>query len=308
MQVFINSRPELKADQRIAAALGTFDGLHLGHRALIDELKKVAEAEGLSTLAYTFTSVPSELFGKHKAGMRLFTLDEKIKAFEKLDIDYLVLMDFDRAYAAIPEDAFIKSLKDSFNIAYLVVGYNFTYGKNAQGDAVTLQKEAASYGFKADIIAPVLLNGLPVSSSRVREALLSGAVEDAAAMLGTSYAITGTVVEGKRIGRNLGYPTINIKYEKAKLLPKNGVYFTRAKVAGRYHESITNIGFNPTVSDGSLVSLETHILDFEKAVYGETVKVAFEKRLRDEIKFPNREMLKQQIEKDIASASEYFGI
>lgn len=308
MQVYINSRPDLNPKQRIAAALGTFDGLHLGHRALMKELKKIAGEQGLQTLVYTFTSVPAELFRKQKSGMRLFTLEEKIKAFEKLDIDYLILTDFDRAYAAIPEDWFIRDLTESFHIDYLVVGYNFTYGKNAQGGNASLQREAEAYGFKADIIAPVLLNGVPVSSSRIREALASGDVEGAAAMLGGNYSVTGTVVEGRRIGRGLGFPTINVRYEKAKLLPKNGVYITRVKLKGRTHESITNIGVNPTVSDGSLISLETHILGFEKAVYGETVKVVFEKRLRDEIKFANREMLKQQIEKDTAAASKYFGI
>jgi len=308
MQVFINARPELDGKQGIAAALGTFDGLHLGHAALIEELKKVAAAESLKTLVYTFTSVPSELFSKRKPYLRLFTVDEKIQAFEKQGIDVLVLMDFDRHYASIPEHDFILELKKYFNIEYLVVGYNFTYGKNAKGNPETLLKEAAEYGFKADIIEPVMFSGAPVSSSRIRETLLSGDAGTAAAMLGCNYSVSGTVVEGRRVGRNLGFPTINLKYDKGKLLPKNGVYVTRVKINGATHEGITNIGLNPTVSDGSMVSLETHILDFHKVIYGEKVKVVFEKRLRDEIKFKNKEMLKEQIEKDVQAAAKYFEI
>jgi riboflavin kinase/FMN adenylyltransferase len=308
MQVFINSKPELDGKQGVAAALGTFDGLHLGHMALMEEMKKAAAKENLKTLAYTFTSIPSELFSKRRPALKLFTAEEKIRAFEKQGIDYLVMTDFDRRYASTPEREFILGLIKSYNIEYLVVGYNFTYGKDAKGTPETLIKEAAEYGFKAEVIEPVMFEGSPVSSSRIRETLLCGDVEKAAAMLGCNYSVAGTVVEGRRVGRNMGFPTVNLKYDKGKLLPKNGVYVTRIKVDGVYHEGITNIGRNPTVSEGSSLSLETHILGFHKAIYGEPVKVVFEKRLRDEIKFKNKEMLKEQIGRDVETAVKYFEI
>ena len=308
MQIYINSKPDIKDLNGVAAALGTFDGLHLGHMALIDELKKIAQQKNLKTLVYTFTSVPSELFFKSKKPVRLFTLEEKIAAFQKQNIDFLVLQDFDKKYAEISEDDFIRQLKNDLHLNYVVIGTNFTYGKQAKGNAERIQDEASKYGFEAFILSPVMLGGLPVSSTRIRDEISKGEMEYASVMLGRNYTVSGTVVEGRSIGRSIGSPTINLKYDKEKLLPKNGVYITRVHMAEVVYPGITNIGYNPTVSEDKAIHLETHILDFAKKVYGEKVKVEFIKRIRDEIKFKNKEMLKEQIENDIRAAEKYFKI
>lgn len=308
MRVFINSEPEIDKNKGVAVALGTFDGFHRGHAALIDELKNIAKAHDLYTLVYTFTSVPSELFTRTKTPSRLFTLEEKIAAFEKTGIDYLILKDFDKKYAAISEDDFIRQLKATLNISYLVVGFNFTYGKGASGNVASLKKQADNYGFQTDTIEPVIVGGMPVSSSRIREALLKGDMETAAVMLGRNYSLYGIVSEGKRFGRSIGFPTINLKTEKEKLLPANGVYITRVWINGSDYPGITNIGYNPTVHCDSAVHVETHILSFEKKIYGERVKLEFLRRIRDEIKFIHTDMLKAQIGKDIQEAERYFKI
>lgn len=308
MQITINSKPEIKDQKGVAAALGTFDGMHVGHIALIDKLKEIAREHDLKTLVYTFTSVPSELFSRSKKTIRLFTLEEKIAAFEKQGIDYLVMQDFDKKYADIAADDFLRRLKADFGVNYVAVGSNFTYGAKAMGTAQTLRDEAEKNGFKVFILDPVMMNGLPVSSSRIREEISKGKTESAALLLGRNYSVSGTVVEGRRIGRSIGSPTINLKYEKEKLLPKNGVYITRAHMRGCVYPAVTNIGYNPTVSEDQSIHLETHILEFAQKIYGERVKVEFIKRLRDEIKFKNKEMLKAQIESDIRNAEKYFKI
>ena len=271
MRVFINSRFQINKDKGVAAALGTFDGFHRGHAALIDELKSVAKAHDLYSLVYTFTSVPSELFTKAKAPARLFTLEEKIEAFEKTGIDYLILTDFDKKYAAVSGDDFVRHLKDTFNMAYLVVGFNFTYGKNASGNTVSLKKAAENFGFSAHVIEPVVIDGVSVSSSRIREAVINGDMQTAAALLGRNYSLYGIVSEGKRIGTSIGFPTINLTAEKEKLLPQKGVYITRALIGGQDYPGITNVGCNPTVHQDRALHVETHILGFEKKKY--TVKV-----------------------------------
>jgi riboflavin kinase/FMN adenylyltransferase len=308
MQITINSKPDIQDKKGIAAALGTFDGLHIGHRALIDELKKIAGEKGIKTLVHTFTSVPSELFAKSRKPARLFTLEEKIAAFDKLKIDYLVLQDFDKRYADIPEEDFIRRLKEDLNLCSVVVGTNFTYGAHAKGNAEVLLREADVYGFEAYVLNPVMLDDLPVSSTRIRQEISKGDVEYAGVMLGRNYAVSGIVVEGRQIGRSIGSPTVNLRYDKEKLLPKNGVYITRAHFKGVAYPSVTNIGFNPTVAEDKTIRLETHILGFDGKIYGEKVKVEFIKRIRDEIKFRNKEMLKEQIQSDIRAAEQYFKI
>ncbi len=308
MQITINSKPEIKGSKGVAAALGTFDGMHLGHIALIGKLKEIARTHDLSTLAYTFTSVPSELFSKSKKTIRLFTLEEKVAAFEKQGVDYLVMQDFDKKYADIAAGEFLRRLKAGLCLKYVAVGSNYTYGAKAMGTAQTLRAEAEENGFGVFVLDPVMLDGLPVSSTRIREALSKGDAEAAALLLGRNYSVAGTVVEGRRIGRSIGSPTVNLRYEKEKLLPKNGVYITRAHMRGCVYPAVTNIGYNPTVSEDQSVHLETHILEFAQKIYGEKVKVEFIKRIRDEIKFKNKEMLKAQIESDIRTTEKYFKI
>ena len=307
MRIFLNTKPDIDSAKGVAAALGTFDGLHLGHLALIRELKNKAEEQGLHSLVYTFTSVPSELFTKKKMPARLFTLEEKIQAFENVGIDYLVLMDFDKQYAAMPEDEFIRRLKDELHMRRLVVGFNITYGKNATGNAKRLKQEGIKYGFAVDVIEPVLVEGRPVSSSRIREAVARGEMQQAAALLGRCYSVTGPVVEGKRVGRTIGFPTINLHTEPEKLLPSNGVYAGCAHIGGRVLPGVTNVGLNPTFADGRM-HVETHLFGFDEGLYGEQVTLEFVRKIRNEIKFESKEMLKAQIEKDIVEAKKILEI
>jgi riboflavin kinase/FMN adenylyltransferase len=284
--------------ENVALALGTFDGLHIGHMALINAAKQA----GTQSAVFTFDSLPADYFyGEHRP-MRLMTLDEKIDAFEKAGIDYLCLAHFDKKLAGIDKDKFAAMLHDIFKPAAVIVGYNYTYGRDAKGDADTLQKAGERYGFQVQVIEPVFSEGEPVSATRIRECIEAGNVERASQLLGYSYALTGKVGTGRRIGTNkLGFPTANLIPPPEKIIPLRGVYGVCVNVQGCGYKGVCNIGVNPTVSNSVRESIETHIIGMSDDLYGKTITIRFEKRIRGEKKFNGIEELKAQIQRDIQS-------
>jgi len=279
-----------------AVAIGNFDGFHLGHQELIKTLKRIALEKKLISIVLTFKPNPKVFFNKE---LNLINSEEQKKQIlEKLEVDKVVLLNFEKIWN-MPGETFVKDiLIDQFNMKLVVMGQNFKFGKNRENNVESLKKMGERFGFEFTVVAPVILDGFPVSSSLVREKLYNAEIEISNRMLGRLYYIEGVIKEGDKIGRQLGYPTINIE-TNSEILPE-GVFKTRTEIdqLQQVYDSITYIGSCPTFS-GEKKKVETHILEFDKSVYGNKVKLYFEKKLRDEKKFDSKTNLISQIKKDI---------
>lgn len=286
----------------LSVVLGTFDGLHLGHKALINAAKK----HNGSTIAFTFDALPIDLFKSRHKPMQLFTLQEKIKAFEETSIDYLCITHFDDELANMDKYDFEKLLVEAFSPVNVIAGYNYTYGRHAEGTANILLKDSALLGFNVEVIPKVLISGIPVSSTKIREFLWSGNIEKANSLLGYSFSMSGKVVLGKNIGKSLGFPTANICIAKEKIVPKSGVYSVLVRVGNESYCGVCNIGVNPTVIKDANQSIEAHIIDFDREIYDENIILTFNNHIRDEICFESKEQLSKQIKKDIKTAANSF--
>lgn len=281
-------------------ALGMFDGVHIGHRALIGRAVEEAKLLRAKPAVFTFSNHPMDVLGgtvKLLSGMK-----ERNAMIRALGVEELVSETFTCTLAALEPDAFVDLLQARWDVKALVAGYNYTFGSRGLGTSETLKQLGKERGFEAIVVPPVLYEGEPVSSTRVREAVERGDVALAGALLGRMYSLSGRVVRNKRIGRRIGFPTANIEPEERRVLPPDGVYATIAYVRGAAYRAVTNIGTNPTIEGGRL-SIETHILDFDADIYGEVLTVAFHSFLRGEIKFDSMEELKEQIVRDVQKAA-----
>ncbi len=289
------------ANNGSVVALGTFDGVHLGHIALIDKAREIAAQERLSMLIYTFKNHPLEIFAC--TPKLLMTHSERLLALEARGGESCTVAAdmFTREYAATEPEAFARMLVDRFCAKHIVVGYNHTFGKGGRGTPELLCELGAQQGFEVSIVKPVLYLGEAVSSTRIRAALEGGDIKNANAMLGAPYALCGNIRHDKGIGTKIGFPTANLVFEEYKQLPLSGVYATRATVNGKAYAGVTNVGTNPTVN-GERTSVETHIIDFSRDIYGEAFRVEFLERLRSEKKFNSMAALAEQIAKDTAQA------
>ncbi len=297
MDVITLNQMKQKYLGRLSVALGAFDGLHLGHMALLEAVKN---APGKSAVL-TFEPLPAEYFGGR--ALRLFTREEKTAAFEKAGIDIMCVAQFDDAFAKVTSEEYEKMIAELFSPDVVVAGYNYTYGLDAKGNADSLKKAGGIYGFDVKIIPPVISGGQTVSASRIRSSLEEGDVGLAASLLGRPYALSGTVGCGRGIGSSkLGFPTANICVPEQKIIPKSGVYSVNISHNGDCYKGVCNIGYNPTVNkSGNKKSIEIHILSLSKNIYRHNITAHFIKRLRDEKKFNSLEELKAQIERDIRS-------
>ena len=289
--------------ERIPAvvALGMFDGVHLGHRALIEQTVAEANRLGAKPVVFTFSNHPMEVLG---GGVRLLSsIPERDDLLRALGAKEVYSVAFTRELAALSAEQFVDRLLERWDVRALVVGYNYTCGVRGTGTPETLAEIGKTHGFSVMVVPPVLLEGASVSSTRVREALEQGDVELAQRMLKRRYTLAGTVIENRRIGRRIGFPTANIAPEQNRVIPKDGVYATVACVNGADYRAVTNIGTNPTVH-GEHLTIETHMIDFDQDIYGERLTVAFRKYLRGELMFSSLDELKEQIRLDIARAAE----
>jgi riboflavin kinase/FMN adenylyltransferase len=284
---------------RASVALGTFDGLHVGHIALIDAASKHCG----DTVAITFDALPVDLFRTHHKPMQLFTMQEKIAAFERTGIDYLCVTHFDKSFAGMGKLDFEKLLVDFFSPVNVIAGYNYTYGHHAQGTADMLARDGALLGYNVEVIPEVLVNEIPVSSTKIRECLWDGQIETANILLGYDYSMSGTVVHGKGIGKTLGFPTANISVAVEKIVPKNGVFSIGVLVGDEMLRGVCSVGVNPTIEKHAQRTIEAHILGFDEDIYDETITVMFKKRIRDEVRFVSFKQLSEQIKKDIEAAN-----
>ncbi|MCU0289778.1 MAG: bifunctional riboflavin kinase/FAD synthetase [Acidobacteria bacterium] len=279
-----------------AVAVGNFDGFHLGHRKLIETLEQIALEKNFQSLIITFSPNPKIYFHKE---LNLINSDEQKKQIlESLGVDQVIFLDFNHVLNLTGE-TFVKDiLIAQYNVKFIVMGENFKFGKNRECDTEALKQMAEKFHFEFKVVSPVILDGTPISSSLIRKKLGSAEIEDSNRMLGRSYYIDGTVIEGDKIGTELGFPTINIQTEN-EILPE-GVFKTRTEICGRLpvYDSISYIGSSPTFY-GKKKKVETHILEFDEKIYSRKVRIYFEKKLRGDMKFDSRNALIDQIKKDI---------
>ncbi len=286
-----------------AVALGVFDGVHLGHRAILGTAVTRARATGLAALACTFDRHPAEVLQPGRAPALITTLQERLALIGEAGVDATVVLAFTPDLAAMEPEAFVKDvLLSRLQAREIVVGFNHRFGRAARGDARLLEGLAGRLGFKAHVIAPLTVDGVPVSSSEVRATLGRGDVATAARLLGRPWAITGRVTSGAGRGRSLGFPTANIEPDLPLLVPR-GVYGGRVEIEGRRYPAVVNIGVRPTFGE-TVLAVEAHLLDFSGDLYTRTVRLEFVERLRDEMRFPSVEGLKAQIGRDIEAARE----
>lgn len=282
--------------------LGIFDGVHRGHKLLLQKLVEQARALKGESVVITFYPHPRlVLYEKERNLSYLTTIDEKKVLLQNANIDHLIVIDFTKDFSKINACDFVMDvLVKRIKTKYLILGFNHHFGKSGEGDFNTLKECTESLDFTIDQIQGLHTEEGAISSSLIREALLNGRLDEANSLLGYNYSISGRIVEGKKIGRLIGFPTANIKpFDNNKLIPANGVYAVEVLLGGIKYPGMMSIGSNPTVNnDSSIRSIEVNIFEFDKDVYNSNISVNFIKRLRDEIKFENREKLIEQMKLD----------
>ena len=280
-------------------AIGVFDGVHRGHQQIIRRLTAGAHEHGVPAVVLTFHPHPARIFGRGE--IRLLTLpEERADLFASFGVDAVVTHPFDREFANTAAFDFMKLLKQSLSVSHLVLGYDSTVGKNREGNAARLVEIGAELGYSVEVIPALSDESGVISSTEIRKLVATGNVADAAQLMGHPYSLHGPVAHGDKRGRTINVPTANIEYSPDKLIPANGIYACRAFLDGREYQAAINIGVNPTFTpDKQTPNVEAHLLDFQREIYGEDVKLEFVARLRDELRFDSVDKLLEQIWKDI---------
>jgi riboflavin kinase/FMN adenylyltransferase len=290
----------------MVAATGFFDGVHLGHRAVLQQVTNVARAQGCESAVITFSPHPRVILHQDSVKVRLLnSLDEKKRRLQETGIDHVFVLPFTAAFSQLSPERFVKDfLHDRFHVTTLIVGYDHHLGVHAGADYEQLQRIGATLGMQVERVEERkdAAQHVTVSATKIREALAQGDVERANHFLDYCYQLQGVVVEGQRIGRQLGFPTANMQlYEPLKQLPANGVYRTRVRLNETVYYGMTNIGVRPTVQPGDTArTIETHILNFSDDIYGQDLTIEFLSRLRDERRFASLEELQAQLQRDKA--------
>ncbi len=286
--------------------LGNFDGIHLGHRTLLHEADQLANELGLRRRVITFSPHPKQAMEQPDFRL-IYSEQQKVTIMEETEwVDELVLLAFnEKLRAMLPEDFFSEVLLQRYQAKAVVVGYNFHFGVNGTGNTALLQKLCQTHGLQCRVVQRLEIVEEAVSSSRIRDLLQEGRVEEANLLLGRPYFLEGNVSRGKQLGRKLSMPTINILMSEERMAPRKGVYVSRTHTKNGVFSSISNMGNNPTVGGESL-RMETHILDFTGDLYEQTVRVELLKFVRPEQRFDSVQALQAQVAQDIASAKEYF--
>jgi len=288
-------------------SIGNFDGVHLGHKAVIKKLAERGAALGLPVVIMIFEPQPLEYFLEDNAPSRLMRLREKVIQFSKLPVDDLLILDFNQYLANYDAEHFIADiLIKKLNVKHLVIGDDFHFGKARRGNFGMLKEQGSRFGFDVEDTGSYYVDGLRVSSTLIRDALGVGDLAEAEKLLGRSFSVCGRVAHGDKRGRTIGYPTANIQMFR-KNTPVEGVFaVTMTGIDDQEYEGVANVGTRPTVDGGSTVILETHLFEFNKEIYGRYVEVHFKRKIRDEIRFQSLEALKNQIENDVADAKKIF--
>lgn len=278
-------------------ALGSFDGLHIGHLSLINKVKDLARENEGKSMVFTFKNHPRTVIMAENNLDLLMTNKEKIDILLKENVDILALKTFDKEVMKMDPEEFIRWLCNDYSIRGIVVGFNFRFGYKNLGDIELLKKLKEKYSYELCVMEPCIYEDDVVSSTRIRKEIVNGDISIANEMLSRHYSITGNVVHGKKLGRQIGFPTANISLTTPKLIPKVGVYYTNIEINGKIYKGITSIGNNPTVN-GKELTIETYILNFNEYIYDEEIKIYFIDRIRDEMKFNGLDELVCQLKRD----------
>ena len=297
----IRDSEHVEYNRQSVVTVGTFDGVHIGHRKIIAVLNGLKNEKKLRSIIVTFEPHPQlVLKNKVKEIRILSTLEEKLELFEKSGIDIVYVITFTKDFSQnTAEQFYIEYLIKKFGFSDIVIGYDHMVGKNREGGFETLNSLSGKYNFDVHKIDELKINGYTVSSTAIRNFLLNGNLKEAALLLNDHYSITGKVVYGDRLGVKIGFPTANIEpASEFKLIPKNGVYLVSSEISGKQYFGMMNIGFRPTVTEAGIQTLEVHFLDFEGNLYGKILKIKFREFIREEQKFNSLDELKKQIKKD----------
>jgi riboflavin kinase/FMN adenylyltransferase len=280
-------------------AIGVFDGVHRGHQQIIRRLTAGAHEHGVPAVVLTFHPHPARIFGRGE--IRLLTLpEERADLLGSLGVDAVVTQPFDREFANTTAVDFMKLLRQHLSVSHLVLGYDSTVGKNREGNAARLVEIGSQLGYTVEVIPALSDESGVISSTEIRKLVATGNVMEAAQLMGHPYSLHGPVAHGDKRGRTINVPTANIGYSPDKLIPANGIYACRAYLDGGEYQAAINIGVNPTFTpDKQIPNVEAHLLDFQREIYGEDVKLEFVARLRDELRFDSVEKLLEQIWRDI---------
>ena len=290
-----NFKTKLKHQTYIA--LGSFDGLHLGHMYLINRTAELAKENNAKSMICTFSNHPLSVINQEICPKLIMDNNTKLDLLEKTGIDIVNLVNFDKDFMKITPEEFIKNMVNFYNAKGIVVGFNYRFGYKNLGDVEMLQEYSNILGYKLYVCEAISTNHEIVSSSKIRHLIAEGNITKANELLGRPHTIIGEIIKGKQLGRTIGFPTINLNYNKKYILPGGGVYYTLVEYDNVLYRAITNIGYNPTVEGGKLL-VETHILNFDKQIYGEVVTISFINRIRDEVKFNSINQLREQLLKD----------
>lgn len=295
--ITITSIKEIVNIKKSVVTIGNFDGLHKGHQVLIKKAVESAKKRKIKSVVFTFENHPANYFARAPI-KNVITNEEKIKRLKDFGVDYVISIPFDEYMTKISALEFVKGiLLEKLGATKIIVGHDFTFAKNKEGDTKLLKELSDKYGFEVEVIMPIKVNDIRVSSTYIRNLVAQGSVCSVKEYLGYNCEIKGNVIKCKQLGRTIGFPTANIEVDKDTLIPKNGIYATKVRIGEQVYYGATNIGYNPTVN-GDKLSIETNILDFNDDIYGKDIKVEFLERIRDEKKFSSLDELKNQLKKD----------
>ncbi|WP_343343254.1 bifunctional riboflavin kinase/FAD synthetase [Terrisporobacter petrolearius] len=295
--IIINSLNEVKSFDKSVVTIGKFDGIHKGHEVLIEKTVDYSKQEQLTSVVFTFKNSPVSYFS-NIVTREIITEMEKINKLKSLGVDVVIDIPFNKDMAEISAEDFVKQiLVDKLGVKKIVIGHDFAFAKNREGTPELLKILGKTYGFTVDIIKPVVINNVRVSSTYVKDLIYAGKVDKIEDYLGRNYTIEGKIIHGKQFGRTMGFPTANLRLKENLIIPKRGIYATKIYFENEVYIGATNIGYNPTVN-GEKMSVETNILQFDKDIYGKTIKLEFLERIRDEKKFTNVNELKKQLKMD----------
>lgn len=297
-----NIRPEHRA---CVATIGNFDGVHLGHRTILETLRQQAFELGVRVCVITFEPQPREYFQGGQAPPRLSNLREKLTLLEEAGVEQVLCLPFNQKLQNLtPDDFVMKVLVDGLDIRYLIVGDDFRYGLNRQGNFAHLRKMGDQFGFEVCDTRTISMDMDRISSTRIRQQLANVSLSAAEKLLGRPFTMMGRVIKGRQLGRQLGFPTANIRVCR-RTLPIQGVFAVRVLFDGRSHDAVANLGVRPTL-EAKRAMLEVHLLDYQGDLYGHTLRVEFIKKIRDEKKFESLDALKAAITDDVEAARSFF--
>lgn len=307
MEIIYSSSESNIPHKPTGIGLGNFDGLHIGHMALINTLICESNISGLKSMIYTFTKHPENIIRKSLFTPLITTIGKKVSLLEDTKLEYLYFQEFDEVFSRMKPENFVKEvLIDRLKAELIVTGFNYRFGYRGEGDTELLKALGKKYGARVLVIPPVKIENEVVSSTTIRNYIGKGDMEGAFRLLGHHYSVTGEVLSGRQIGGRIGFPTANLIPENYLILPQKGVYITKTKIDGVFYPSITNVGKNPTFEELDHTSVETHILDFNMDIYSKKIEVFFMQKVRNERKFKDAAELVNQVSKDMEAAREYF--